>query len=85
MLIAVYAILLISASLGYKIWLPSCPFSNLFNIECYGCGLNRSAIALLNLDWNAAKAANPLIFIYLSIFSCSIFYDIWKYYRMFGR
>jgi hypothetical protein len=73
------------ASIGYQIWLPSCPVSKFFNMECFGCGLNRAAIALLSLDWSAAKASNPLAFIYLTAFSCLISYDFYKYYRMFGR
>ena len=39
---------------------PSCLFSMLFDVECFGCGMGRALQALLHLDWQRAMSFNKL-------------------------
>ncbi|MEN8249294.1 MAG: DUF2752 domain-containing protein [Bacteroidota bacterium] len=79
-LLLVYILSLFGNSLGIHLWLPSCPISAVTGYECFGCGLNRAAIALLSGDFAAALSYNPLIFIYLPLITGWITYDFYKFY-----
>lgn len=49
-----------------------CPFYRLFKIPCPGCGLTRSFVYLLKLDWQSSLRANVLgipIFLIFVIYS----------------
>ena len=39
---------------------PSCLFSMLLDVECFGCGMGRALQALLHLDWPLAMSLNKL-------------------------
>ena len=39
---------------------PSCLFTLLFDIECFGCGMGRALRYLLHLEWQQAMALNKL-------------------------
>lgn len=70
-----YFILLLFESIGYSLWLPSCPISTLSGHECMGCGMNHAFIDLLHGDFHAAFEHNKLIFIWLPGLIVWMFYD----------
>lgn len=40
--------------------IPLCPIKNLFGISCFGCGMTRGFIAILNFDFKTALEYNVL-------------------------
>ena len=74
-LLFVYVLALTLNAMGLHIWLPACQVTYFTGHECFGCGLNRAAIALLSGDVRAAINYNPLIFIYLPLVCGWIIYD----------
>ena len=51
--------------------LSLCPIKNIFGISCFGCGMTRGFIAILNLDFKAAFKYNVLsipLFIGIAIY-----------------
>lgn len=40
-----------------------CVFYSLTGLKCPGCGITHMMLALLALDWKAAYAANPFLFV----------------------
>ena len=76
-----YLTLLILASIGFNIWLPSCPFDKFFRVECFGCGLNHAAVSLLQLQWRSAFESNYLIFIFLPVMAYMAGNDFFKYHQ----
>jgi len=83
LLIVGYATLLFLRSLGLNIWTPSCPISAYTKYECLGCGLNRAAMSLMQLDFERAWAFNPLIFLYVPLTFGLLFFDFYKYSTKF--
>ena len=56
-----------------------CPINNIFGISCFGCGLTRGFIAILELDFKKAFEYNVMSLpLFLGIFSYCIvcFWDI---------
>lgn len=64
----------IGGLLYLKIWLPvtgigvPCVFHDLTGFYCPGCGITRSALSLLTLDFYQAFRYNPLAFIILPLY-----------------
>ena len=48
-----------------------CPLNNLFGISCFGCGLTRGFIAVLNLD--------PVSALQFNVLSIPLFFSIFMY------
>lgn len=55
-----------------------CFFKEYFDIYCAGCGGTRMLIALFHLDFYQAFRYNPGMFIFLAIFGCFCFYNIFR-------
>lgn len=56
-----------------------CPIKNLFGISCFGCGMTRGFISILNLDFKAAYKLNVLsipLFIGIALYSVISLTDI---------
>ena len=79
-LIGGYGLILFLNALGINIWLPNCLVSQFTGHECFSCGINRAAIALISGDIQSAVIYNPLIFIYLPMIIGWIIYDFYKFY-----
>jgi hypothetical protein len=75
-----YGILLFLNAIGIQFWLPACLVTQLSGHECFSCGINRAAIALISGDIQAAAIYNPLIFIYLPLIIGWITHDFYKFY-----
>lgn len=59
--------------------IPLCPIKNIFGIRCFGCGLTRGFIEILNLNFKEATQHHILsipIFIGISVHSFLCFSDI---------
>lgn len=80
-----YTLLLALNSFGIATPLLACPVYAFSGIECFGCGLNRAAIALLQMDLAAAWHHNPLLFLYALVIVLLISYDFYKYSTMLSR
>ncbi|MBW7453006.1 DUF2752 domain-containing protein [Paenibacillus sepulcri] len=58
-----------------KIWLPAtnlgvpCVFHELTGQYCPGCGITRSALSLLQLDFNQSFRYNPLIYFIMPLYA----------------
>ena len=76
--VMLYFILIVLNSFGLNVWLPGCPIKYFTGVECFGCGLNRAAIAMVQLNFKEALAQNPLIFVYTFIFIILTGRDIYK-------
>ncbi len=63
--LAAYASALVLNAMGYSIWLPSCPIYTYTGMECFGCGMNRAIIALLQGEWREAYGYNAYLIWYL--------------------
>lgn len=50
-----------------------CPFKNIFGISCFGCGMTRGFISILELDFKSAFKYNVLS---VPIFICTVIYCI---------
>lgn len=59
-LIAVLIILIVYSKLNFGVGVR-CPFKEIFDIDCPGCGGTRMAVALLNLDFYQAFRYNPFV------------------------
>lgn len=70
----VFSVLLLSFT-GIDICIP-CLWKMLIGHNCYGCGLTRAMVALVQLDIKGAYDFNPLIFI---ILPGVIFYFVWDF------
>jgi hypothetical protein len=79
-LLLIYAFDLLLNTIGVHLWLPSCPISEVTGYECFGCGLNSAAMAILSGDFEAAFRFNPLIYLYSPILIGWITYDYYKFY-----
>ena len=77
-----YVLALFFNALGLNIRLPDCLVTQFNGYECYSCGINRAAIALISGDIQAAAIYNPLIFIYLPIIIGWITHDFYKFYSI---
>ena len=56
-----------------------CPINNLFGVSCFGCGMTRGFISILNLDFKAAYKFNVLsipLFIGIALYSVFSLTDI---------
>lgn len=62
--------------LGFK-----CIYKELLNVYCAGCGGTRMIKSILKLDFYQAFRYNPLMFIYLVLFTPVIIYDVYKYIK----
>lgn len=78
-LLGVYLMALILNAAGVPVWLPSCPIFEATGVECLGCGLNRAAIAFLTFRFTDAFTLNPLIYLYIPLFTGWIIYDFRKF------
>ena len=74
-----YGLVLFLNALGIHVWLPGCLVTQLTGHECFGCGLNHAAVALLSGNIKAAAFYNPLIFIYLPLIIGWISHDFYKF------
>ena len=74
-----YSLIILIAIIVILILDYNCPFFNILGIPCAGCGITRSFIALLHLDFQAVKLHNASIYIY--IFITIIFIMKTKYYK----
>jgi len=91
-LLFVYGIVLVINAMGWPLWLPSCLITHITGHQCFGCGINRAAIALISGNIKVAAIYNPLIFIYLPLVFGWISHDIYKhtfkpkqnYYEKYG-
>lgn len=79
-LLGIYGVVLFLNAIGFHIWLPGCLVTQFTGYECFSCGINRAAIALISGDIQAAAIYNPLIFIYLPIIIGWITHDFYKFY-----
>ena len=79
-LVSGYGLMLILNAMGVHIWLPGCLVTQFTGHECFSCGINRAAIALISGDIQAAAIYNPLIFIYLPAIIGWITHDFYKFY-----
>jgi len=77
-----YLVLLTLNAFGVHAWLPSCPVYAMTGHECFGCGLNRAAIALISFNFREALLYNPLIFLYLPVI---LWFIIGDYRRFIHR
>jgi hypothetical protein len=66
--------------LAVDIFIP-CIWKKIFKTECYGCGLTRAFVALVNLNFKAAYQSNRLIFIVLPLISYLIINDFYNYLK----
>ncbi len=56
-----------------------CPVKYIFGIECFGCGMTRGFISILQLDFNSAGKYNVLaipLFVSISVYSICAIVDI---------
>jgi len=63
-----------------------CLFKNLFGIECWGCGITRSIISIIHLDFTAAFHYNKLIIIVFPLLVyvwCMQLTKYWKKIKIF--
>ncbi len=71
--LAFFCILCIAASIVRE---PLCPFKRVFGIDCFGCGMTRGFIAILQLDFISAFQYNPLsipVFVGIIVYAfCSV-------------
>ena len=79
-LLGLYMAALLLNAAGVPVWLPGCPFKATLGVECWGCGLNRAAIALLSGHVAEAARLNALIFVYLPLIVGYAAYDFYKFY-----
>ena len=79
-LLGLYLTALLLNAAGLPVWLPGCPFKATLGVECWGCGLNRAAIALLSGHLAEAARINALIFIYMPLIVGYAAYDFYKFY-----
>ena len=61
---------------------PQCPFRQLFNLQCPGCGATRALAALLRGDFAAAIHLNPLAAV---LFPLAAAYGVVAYARFIKR
>src|SRR5271156_2893447 len=61
---------------------PQCPFHQLFNLQCPGCGATRALAALLHGDLGAAIHFNALA---IALFPLAAAYGIFVYARLLKR
>jgi len=64
----VYLFLVVANSAGFSLWLPPCLITAATGHECFGCGLSRALIYLLQGDVVDAAKTNFLVFIYIPAF-----------------
>jgi hypothetical protein len=62
-LIVVPIVLLVLPASYFDKGRPMCLSILLFNQECYGCGMTRSIMHLIHLEWEDALYYNPLGFV----------------------
>ena len=79
-LLGLYLAALLLNAAGLPVWLPGCPIKATLGVECWGCGLNRAAIALLSGHVAEAARLNALIFVYLPLIVGYAAYDFYKFY-----
>ena len=63
--------------LNYK-----CPFKNLFNIYCAGCGTTRMFLSMYKLEFYQAFRYNPLMFIYFILLIIYIIFCFVKHKKI---
>ena len=56
-------LLLIAAVAAVAALTGNCPILRMFGVPCPGCGMTRACAALLRLDFRAAAAYHPLVFV----------------------
>lgn len=76
--IAIGVILRIFTSINI---LPPCLWTSLFGVECPSCGMTRSFISLLQLDFQAAWAYNRGIVVVIPLFLFLIGHDIYTFLK----
>lgn len=59
-------LLLIAAAAAVVALAGGCPILRVFGVPCPGCGMTRACAALLRLDFRAAAAYHPLVFVLIS-------------------
>ena len=58
-----------------------CPFKEIFNWDCPGCGGTRMAVALLNLDFYQAFRYNPFVFVTIPIIAIVYVWQVIVYVK----
>lgn len=58
-----FRLLLIAAVAAVAALTGNCPILRMFGVPCPGCGMTRACAALLRLDFRAAAAYHPLVFV----------------------
>ncbi len=56
-----------------------CPFRLVTGLYCPGCGISHYCTAMLRLDFSAAWAANPFLFIVLPLLFLYLLYKAYRY------
>ena len=77
--IAYFSFSIVLRKLGVIDITPPCVFTYLFSIECWGCGLTRAVIELLNMNFRLAWEYNPVVFFVLPFFVYFILIDYIKF------
>ena len=54
-----------------ELQIPVCLFKNIFGVNCWGCGLTRAAVSVIQLDFKGAVEYNWRILIVFPLF-CGI-------------
>ncbi len=65
---------------SFDIGIP-CPIKKLTGFSCPGCGVSRMCLALLDLDFEKAFVANPVLFVILPILICLAIASIIRYIK----
>lgn len=58
-----FRLLLITISIVVVTLMGGCPIRRFWGVSCPGCGMTRACVALLRLDFLAAAAYHPLVFV----------------------
>ncbi|HTF81050.1 MAG TPA: DUF2752 domain-containing protein [Cytophagales bacterium] len=66
---------LLKISTGIDLCIP-CLWKTLFAVQCPGCGLTSAFIHLLQLEFSAAYAVNPLVYLIAPV---AAFYIVWDF------
>jgi hypothetical protein len=62
-----------------------CLFTNIFGVECWGCGITRAVVSAVQLHWRDAWEYNRLIVIVFPLLVYVWARTVIKLWRMFGK
>ena len=81
-LVAVFLLYILAVYVANNISLPPCITYTLFHINCPGCGMTRSAIALLHFDFLLSLRQNAFIIVGIVL---ALMYYIELVLKVFGK